>query len=466
MSAVMKASEFVKKLEDVAKNYKTLYVMGCFGAPMNSKNKTRYCSNHSYNKQAARTKYIQAATADTFGFDCVCLLKGILWGWNGNKNKTYGGAVYKANGVPDISADQMIKVCSDISTDFSNIEVGEAVWMSGHIGVYIGNGLSVECTPRWKNCVQITACNCTKSGYNTRNWTKHGKLPYIEYDMKTTTTTKPATTTTTVSTATVEKTIWDFLMDKIGNPYGVAGLMGNLYAESALQPTNLQNTYEKKLGYTDASYTSAVDNGSYTNFVRDSAGYGLAQWTYWSRKQNLLEYAQGKKKSIGDLTTQLEFLYKELSESYKSVLTTLKNAKNIRTASDAVLTKFKRPANQSESVKVKRATYGQKYYDKYASTDTVSTEAVKPTPSTSTKVDYAQKYDKSIAGSYEVTASVGLHIRSGANTKKTSLGVLPGGTVVKNYGYYSVASNGVRWLYVKTPSGLVGFCSSTYLKKK
>lgn len=466
MSAVMKASEFVKKLEDVAKNYKTLYVMGCFGAPMNSKNKTRYCSNHSYNKQAARTKYIQAATADTFGFDCVCLLKGILWGWNGDKNKTYGGAVYKANGVPDTNANGMIKLCSDLSTDFSSIEVGEAVWMEGHIGVYIGNGLSVECTPRWKNCVQITACNCTKSGYNTRNWTKHGKLPYIEYDVKSITT-KPTTTTPTVSTSSAEKTIWDFLMTKIGNPYGVAGLMGNLYAESALQPTNLQNTYEKKLGYTDASYTVAVDNGSYTNFVRDSAGYGLAQWTYWSRKQNLLKFAQSKKKSIGDLTTQLEFLYKELSESYKSVLTTLKNAKNIRTASDVVLTKFERPANQSESVQIKRTNYGQKYYDKYATTASVPSE-VKPKPSTSSKVkvDYAQKFDRSIAGKYEVTASVGLHIRSGANTKKTSLGVLPGGTIVNNYGYYSVADNGVRWLYVKTSSGLVGFCSSTYLKKK
>ena len=465
MSAVMKASEFVKKLEDVAKNYKTLYVLGCFGAPMNNKNKTRYCNNNSYNKQVARTKYIQAATTDTFGFDCSGLLKGILWGWCGNKSKTYGGAVYKVNGIPDTNANGMIKLCSDISTDFSSIEVGEAVWIEGHIGVYIGNGLAVECTPRWKNCVQITACNCSKSGYNTRNWTKHGKLPYIEYDVKSTTS-KPMDTAPTVSAATVEKTIWDFLMKKIGNPYGVAGLMGNLYAESALHPNNLQKTYEKKLGYTDESYTAAVDNGNYTNFVRDSAGYGLAQWTYWSRKENLLKYAQSKKKSIGDLTMQLEFLYKELSESYKSVLNTLKNAKNIRMASDVVLTKFERPANQSESVQVKRTTYGQKYYDKYASTDTVPTETVKPTPSATTKVDYAQKFDKSIAGSYEVTASSGLRIRSGANTKKTSLGILPGGTVVKNYGYYSVAANGVRWLYVKTSNGIVGFCSSAYLKKK
>lgn len=178
----MKASEFVKKLKDVAQNHKTLYVMGCFGAPMTPANKKRYTKNHSYNKQAARTAMINAADSDTFGFDCVCLIKGILWGWNGDNSKTYGGASYAVNGVPDIGADQMITKCSNISTDFSKIEVGEAVWCSGHIGVYIGDGLAVECTPRWANKVQITACNCSKSGYNRRNWTKHGKLPYIEYD--------------------------------------------------------------------------------------------------------------------------------------------------------------------------------------------------------------------------------------------------------------------------------------------
>lgn len=67
--------------------------------------------------------------------------------------------------------------------------------------------------------------------------------------------------------------------------------MGNLYAESGLMPNNLQNTYNNKLGKTDAEYTAAVDNGSYGNFVKDSAGYGLAQWTYWSRKQALLNHA-------------------------------------------------------------------------------------------------------------------------------------------------------------------------------
>ena len=92
-----------------------------------------------------------------------------------------------------------------------------------------------------------------------------------------TATTEPAAATDN------EKAIWDYLYGKIGNAYGVAGLMGNLYAESALRPNNLQNTYEKKLGLSDTQYTAKVDDGSYTNFVKDSAGYGLAQWTYWSR---------------------------------------------------------------------------------------------------------------------------------------------------------------------------------------
>ena len=201
-------AQLAARAKDVAQKYKTLYVMGCFGAPMNAANKKRYCANHTYNKAADRQAMINAASADTFGFDCVCLIKGLLWGWCGDATKTYGGAGYAVNGVPDIGADSMIGVCKDVSTDFSKIEVGEAVWMEGHIGIYIGGGLAVECTPAWKNCVQITACNCTKSGYSRRNWTKHGKLPYVSYTgasesvnagASTTTTTKPSTSTGTGS---------------------------------------------------------------------------------------------------------------------------------------------------------------------------------------------------------------------------------------------------------------------------
>lgn len=165
---------------------------------------------------------------------------------------------------------------------------------------------------------------------------------------------------------TNEERIWNYLVGKGISSAGAAGLMGNLYAESALNPKNLQNSYEKKLGYTDDGYTAAVDNGSYSNFVQDSAGYGLAQWTYWSRKQNMLEFARAAGKSIGDLEMQLDFLFKELSEGYKTVLATLKAATTVKAASDSVLLNYERPADQSEAVKKKRASYGQTYYDRYA----------------------------------------------------------------------------------------------------
>lgn len=165
---------------------------------------------------------------------------------------------------------------------------------------------------------------------------------------------------------TNEEKIWNYLKTQGLSDCGVAGLMGNLYAESGLAPNNLQNTYEKKLGYTDATYTAAVDNGTYTNFVKDSAGYGLAQWTFWSRKQGLLEFAKAMKRSIGDLEMQLGFLMKELTSSYASVLSTLKTAKTVKAASDSVLVNFERPADQSDAAKTKRAGYGQTYYDKYA----------------------------------------------------------------------------------------------------
>ncbi len=163
-----------------------------------------------------------------------------------------------------------------------------------------------------------------------------------------------------------EERIWVFLKAQGLTDAGIAGLMGNLYAESGLRPNNLQNSYEGKLGMADAEYTERVDSGSYTNFVRDSAGYGLCQWTYWSRKEAMLAYAKKAGKSIGDLEMQLGFLMQELSSGYKTVLATLKTASSVRSASDAVLLQFERPADQSETVKVKRAGYGQKYFDKYA----------------------------------------------------------------------------------------------------
>lgn len=454
--------------------------------------------------------------------------------------------------------------------------------------------------------------------------------------------------------STTEEKIWNYLTGKGLSAYGAAGLMGNLYAESALNPQNLQNSYESKLGYTDSTYTAAVDNGSYANFSKDSAGYGLAQWTYSTRKANMLAYHKAKGKSIGDLETQLEFLLKELTENYSSILSALKSATSVKAASDKVLTGYEKPANQSDTVKQKRAGYGQAYYEKYAGAaetkgagimsirighasisengttsgkagDQTGKEvcirdwyskpwdymAIHPdatvrekhaaaveaackndnigynwwgtndrnslyklaksanydlskvgkcncdcsslqnvaavasgsgatygsngwTTSTmkaalqklgykiitasayltsadycirggiyvkagshtvcgldngskagqtlskagisssggstsgdtsATKIEAAQSYDKSLAGTYKTTAD--LHLRAGAGTGKTSLVIMPKGTSVRNYGYYTTAS-GKKWLYVQvtvSKKTYTGFCSSAYLKK-
>lgn len=142
--------------------------------------------------------------------------------------------------------------------------------------------------------------------------------------------------------------------------------MGNLFAESGLIPTNLQNSYESKLGMNDASYTAAVDNGSYTNFTHDSAGYGLAQWTYWSRKQGLFQLCKGRGKSIGDLNTQLDFLYQELTTSYSQLLKILKTTSSVEEASNLVVTQFERPADQSSDALKQRALYSQRYFNTYS----------------------------------------------------------------------------------------------------
>lgn len=167
--------------------------------------------------------------------------------------------------------------------------------------------------------------------------------------------------------------IWQFFAQAIGNEYGTAGLMGNLFAESGLRPNNLQGTYETSLGFTDESYTAAVDNGTYSedDFVHDSAGYGLAQWTYYSRKQNLYDfYKEGGYASIGGIDLACDFLLYELQSSYSSVFRALQNATSVREASDVVLHQFEKPKNQSEAVEVKRANYGIGYYNTYAGTDT------------------------------------------------------------------------------------------------
>ena len=183
---------------------------------------------------------------------------------------------------------------------------------------------------------------------------------------------------------TYGQAIWNALMLDIGNENGVAGLMGNLVAESGLNPINLENQYETSLGFTDESYTEAVDNGTYTEsqFVNDEAGYGLAQWTYYTRKQGLYDMKQSMGVSIGSVDLACAYLLYELKNTYTGVYEVLKNATSIREASDIVLHDFENPAVQDEAVEIYRAMLGADIYDTYAGS--IPT----PTPTTSKRKKY------------------------------------------------------------------------------
>ena len=253
--------------------------------------------------------------------------------------------------------------------------------------------------------------------------------------------TKAEKASTETKGSTNEEKIYKLLYAEIKNDYGVSGLMGNLQAESGFDPKNLQNTFNKKLNITDEEYTQLVDGGNYPDFTTDKAGYGLAQWTYWSRKQNLLNFAASKKCSIGNLEMQVEFLLSELSGSYKGVLSVLKNAKSVREASDAVLLQFEKPKDQSEKVRQTRAGYGEKIY---ASFHSESASA-----STASSLPYIVRVEIS-----------NLNIRKGPGTNYGKAGIIPVGayTIVEE----SDGKGASKWGRLKSGQGWI---SLDYVKR-
>lgn len=182
----MTNKELVERIIDIAQNHKTVYALGMWGQPISKSIITRKSAQLPSWYTAAKKERLNAKIGTgTFGFDCVCLIKAVLWGWTGDTSKSNGGAVYTSNGVPDFGSDSL-SLWENISDDFNSVIPGEILWMKGHVGLYIGNGLCVECSPRWKNKVQITAVANVgqKAGYNCRTWTKHAQLPWVEYKDK------------------------------------------------------------------------------------------------------------------------------------------------------------------------------------------------------------------------------------------------------------------------------------------
>ena len=123
--------------------------------------------------------------------------------------------------------------------------------------------------------------------------------------------------------------IWNYLRYHGLSPEQAAGIMGNLGQESGFEPGNLQNSFESSLG-SDADYTSKVNNKKYSKdqFSNDSGGYGLAQWTYHTRKAGLYDALIGQGKNIDDLYGQLEHLRTEQPATWEGIkaVTTPKEA--------------------------------------------------------------------------------------------------------------------------------------------
>ena len=160
--------------------------------------------------------------------------------------------------------------------------------------------------------------------------------------------------------------LWTDLLDFIGNPIGVAGLMGNLYAESKCIPYIKQGNTRPPWTPSE-TYTTKVDTGEISEytFVHDSIGYGFAQWTYSSRKQGLYDYGS-QDLSIGSYSRGLGYMKQELLNGYIDTFRTLVNATTLKEASDYVLHNYEQPQDQSSSAEDYREGVSLTIYNMFA----------------------------------------------------------------------------------------------------
>lgn len=163
---------------------KTMYVTGGQGQPLkDTAVKKMFIERYPQNEQLRKDKILNAP-ADCFAFDCNGLIKAIINGWIADTSDYRGGSVYDSV-IPDITCEAMINGCSGISTDFRSLDIGELLYLPGHVGVVvsISPALAAEATPLWDGDVQLTAVNREISGYHRRDWQRHGKMTkYVTYN--------------------------------------------------------------------------------------------------------------------------------------------------------------------------------------------------------------------------------------------------------------------------------------------
>lgn len=168
---MMKANDFVKQATYIATSVQTIYALGTVGQPMTEYLIEDICNRNdayvNYFNNERRTMYLN--NIGKYAFDCIGLIKAILWNWTVDKIN------YNINNVPDIDADSTISKCTIIT----ELKPGAIVWMPGHIGIVKDKNSIIECTSAFSNGVCITKPS-------DRNWQKIGLLPWIDYTTDTT----------------------------------------------------------------------------------------------------------------------------------------------------------------------------------------------------------------------------------------------------------------------------------------
>ena len=124
---------------------------------------------------------------------------------------------------------------------------------------------------------------------------------------------------------------------------GACGLMGNMMAESNMRSNIAQRGMTS---LSDAEYTRRADAGT-LDFVHDAVGYGLCQWTYFSRKQNLLAFARSNGTSVGDEAMQVQFCIQELQREFRTVFQLLCSSSDLYKCARIVCIQYERPATNN-----------------------------------------------------------------------------------------------------------------------
>lgn len=143
-------------------------------------------------------------------------------------------------------------------------------------------------------------------------------------------------------------------------PIAACAMGGNMMCESNMTANIAQRGMTK---LTDAEYTAAADSGA-IDFAHDAVGYGLCQWTYYTRKQALLEYAKSIGVSVGDETMQVNFCLAELRGEYPALWEYLKAAQDLYGAAARICKEYERPAVNNIA---DRANAGNALYMQYGS---------------------------------------------------------------------------------------------------